>query len=154
MKTFAEFIENAKQNLCKEYKEKLSKAMSKKQLIDLSLDANGMQWTAEAVAKGELPIEVIANDFKPFLNGKYTRNENGYASQIFCQPPEDSIKVTATATLIIGFKGKVVVDRPCELYLCNSDVTIVGMAIPSVYLYNSTIINDNCFVEIFERKEY
>lgn len=154
MNTFAEFIEKSKTGLCKEYTEKLDKAGSKKAMIDLALDANGMQWTAEAVAKGELSPATISNDFKPFLNGNFTRIGNGFTSQIYCQPPEDEIKITTTATLIIGFKGKVIVDRPCRLYLCKSDVTIIGTATPEVYLYNSTIVNDNCFVNVRERKEY
>lgn len=154
MNTFGEFIEKSKPNLCKEYAAKLDKAGSKKAMIDLALDANGMPWVAESVAKGDLPIDVVANDFKPFLNGKYTRIGNGFTSRIYCQPPEDSIKIETTATLIIGFKGKVIVDRPCRLYLCKSDVTIVGMMTPEVYLYNSTIVNDNCFVNVAERKEY
>lgn len=154
MNTFAEFIEKAKQNLCKEYTEKLNKAGSKKAMIDIALDSNGLSWVCEAVAKGELSVDTITDAFKPFLNGNYTRNANGYTAQIYCRPTEDEIKITTTATLIIGFKGKVIVDRPCELYLCKSDVTIVGTSKPSVYLYNSTIINDNCFVEIVEKKEY
>lgn len=154
MNTFAEFIEKSKSTLCKEYMGRLDKAGSKAQLINLALDANGLPWVAESVAKGELPIEVISNDFKPFLNGNFTRIGNGFTSQIYCQPPEDEIKITTTATLIIGFKGKVIVDRPCRLYLCKSDVTIIGTATPEVYLYNSTIVNDNCFVNIEELKEY
>lgn len=154
MNTFAEFIEKSKSTLCKEYTEKLDKAGSKVQFINLALDANGLPWVAESVAKGELPIEVIANDFKPFLNGKYTRIGDGFTSQIYCRPPEDKIEITTTATLIIDFDGVVKVDRPCELYIVNSKVMIVGNGNPQVYAYNSEVEHPNLPIKIVEDKKY
>lgn len=155
MNTFAEFINISIPTLCKEYFDKLNNAKSKKALIDLALDANGLSWTAEAVVKEELPIEVIANDFKPFLNGKYVREADGFTSALFCDF-DGEIRVTTTCALIIGYKGIVRVDRPiAELYLANSDVTILaneGSKV-NVYLYNSTVVN-NDFVVIKEKKEY
>lgn len=150
-----QFKSNAQSHGICEMLDDWNNCKSKKQLIDLCLSARGIEYVADAIAQGwGISPDVIERDFPMFINGRYTRSENGYTTQIYCRPPEDEIKITTTATLIIGFKGKVVVDRPCELYLCNSDVTIVGTAQPSVYLYNSTIINDNCFVNVIERKEY
>lgn len=124
-------------------------------MIDLALDANGMQWTAEAVAKGELSPATISNDFKPFLNGRYIRQADGYTSALFCDF-DGELNITTTCALIVDCRGVIRVDRPiAELYLANSDVTVLaneGCKV-NVYLYNSSVVN-NEFVVIKEKKEY
>lgn len=155
MSTFQDFIEKSKVNLCKEYTDKLNRAGSKKAMLDLALDANGLSWTAEAIAKGELSVDTIANDFKPFLNGRYIRVANGYSSALYCDI-DSEITITTTCALIVDYKGTIRIDRPiAELYLANSDVTILankGCKV-NVYLYNSSVVN-NDFVVIKEKKEY
>lgn len=155
MKTFAEFIDNAKTNLCAEYTEKLNKAGSKKSLIDIALDANGMPWVCEAVAKGKLSSDTIAEDFKPFLNGRYIRAAGGYSSALYCKR-NDGIEVVTTCALIVDCKGVIRVDRPiAELFLSNSDVAIIsnkGSKV-NVYLYNSSVVN-NEFIVVRESKRY
>lgn len=151
---FTEFIEKAKSNLCKEYTDKLNRAGSKKAMLDLALDSNGLSWTAEAVAKGDLSADTIANDFKPFLNGKYIREKDGYTSAMYCRPPEDKIEIATTAALIIGFDGVVKVDRPCELHIVNSKCMIVGTGIPQVYAYNSEVEHPNTPIKAIENKKH
>ena len=155
MNTFQEFIEKSKSTLCAEYTEKLNKAGSKKAMIDLALDANGLSWTAESVAKGELSSDTIAEDFKPFINGKYIRTADGYTSALYCKK-KDGIDITTTCALIVDCRGVIRVDRPvAELYLAKSDVTILAKngSKVYVYLYNSTVVN-NEFVVIKDKNDF
>ena len=153
--TFTEFIAKAKRlGLCQEYTDKVDKAGSKLAFMQIALDANAMPWLCESICKGwGLTPEYIAQKFAPFNNGRFIRND-GYTSAMFCLPPEDEIKIDTTATLIIGFNGKIKVDRPCEIYLCNSQVVIIGNGAPRCYLYNSSVVNPDGIATIESQKDY
>lgn len=134
------FIEGTKaRGLCKEYTYKVNKAGSKKALMDIALDANGLSYVCESVCNGYLSPGYISESFAPFNNGKYVKNE-GYTSSMYCQPSTDTLEIKTTATLIIGFRGRVVIPHICELYLCNSEVEIEGDGTAVCYLYNSNIV--------------
>lgn len=130
-------------------------AKSKKQLIDLCLSIRGIQYVSDAIACGwGISPEIIANEFSMFLNGKYTRDKDGYTSQMYCLPPEDKdININSTVTLIIGFNGTIRVNKKiCELYIVNSDCVIVGNGAPRVYAYNSNIKHPDIPLVIKENK--
>lgn len=149
------FIEGAKaRGLCKEYIAKVDKAGSKKALIDIALDANGLPYVCEAVCKGYLSPTYISKSFAPFNNGKYVKNE-GYTSSMYCQPSTDILEIKTTATLIIGFRGRVVIPHICELYLADSEVAIEGEGTALCYLYNSNIAKVvDSDIRIKENKRY
>lgn len=141
---FEQFLRKAKKmGLCKEYTDKVDNAGSKAAFLQIALDANGMSWLCDSICRGwGLSAEYIAEEFKPFNNGAFVRRKDGYTSAMYCNTEAEEIKITTTAVLIIGYKGTVIVNRPCQLYLCNSDVVITGTERPDVYLYNSSVIND------------
>lgn len=121
-------------------------------MLDMALDANGLPWTAEAIAKGELHPEVVHKDFAPFVNGRYTRTKDGYTSTLWCYPDEVEIKIESTTALIICHDGEVTIDRPiAEIYLVNSDVIVKSNGIVKAHLYNSVASGN---VEIEEDKSY
>lgn len=124
--------------------------------MDVALNVRGMQYVAEAIAQGwGISPEVIAKDFQPFNNGKYTRDMDGYTSQMYCQSPEDEIKISTTTTLIICYDKTIIVDRPiCELYLVNCNVTIRGKGIAKVHLYNSSVVNIDERIIVESQKDY
>lgn len=76
---FKRFIEKAKRHgLCKEYTDKVESAESKRAFMDIVLDANGMEWMCNAIAKwNALTPEYIADAFAPFNDGKYTPRPTG-----------------------------------------------------------------------------
>lgn len=79
-----------------------------------------------------------------FNNGKYIRDKDGYTSTMYCLPEAESITITSTLTLIIGFNGRIIIPkgRIGELYLCKSNVTIEGgCKNTTVYLYGSSVDN-------------
>lgn len=58
--------------LCEEYMAKIRNAKSKRQLFDIAVDANGIDYLCEMRDNGHpLPYDVIEGEFKPYLNGRY-----------------------------------------------------------------------------------
>ena len=149
------FLEEAKaRGLCKEYTEMVDKAGSKKALLDIALDPNGIEYVCKAVCKGYLDADYISEAFAPFNNGRYVKNV-GYTSSMYCQPTTELLETKTTATLIIGYRGRVVIPHICELYLCNSEVSIEGEGTALCYLYNSKIVStDKAEARIKENKRY
>lgn len=145
MNTLADFFENAKdKDLCEQGAKLWKQCKSKKSIIDLALSGFGCDYAATAISEGwGISPEVIADEFSMFNNGKYTREKDGYTSQLYCLPQTDEITINSTLTLIIGFKGTIVIPeyRICELYICDSEVNIYGKGRAEVYLYNSVIKN-------------
>lgn len=145
--TMQKFLRNAKRlGLCEEYTDKWTSAKSKKQLIDIALDANGLSFVANAVAKGYLTAEYICEAFAPFNNGKYVRDKDGYTSALYCGEDTNEISATETALLVIDFVGDIYIpeNRICEIHLVNSKCYIVSKGKANVYTYGDTkIINES-----------
>lgn len=118
-------------------------AKSKKQLMDIALSIQGIQYVAKSTSEGwGLDSDYICAEFAPFLNGCFVFDGDGYNSAVFCQCNDD-ISVNTTAVLIIDCHGTVCIDRSiCELYIVNSDVEIKGNGLGLAYLYNSTVRNN------------
>ncbi len=156
---FEKFIEKAKRlGLCQEYTDKVDKAGSKKAFMDIAIDINSMPWLCDCICHWHgLTPEYICESFPQFLNGRYTRDKDGYTSQIYCQPEVKEITVETTAILIIGYNGILTIpqNRICEIYLCKSNVEIAGEGRGLAYCYDSTISNqDSAPVIIKENKRY
>lgn len=145
--TMQNFIRNAKRlGLCEEYTDKWTSAKSKKQLIDIALDANGLPFVANAVAKGYLTAEYICEAFAPFNNGKYVRDKDGYTSAMYCGEETNEIFATETALLVIDFVGDIHIpeNRICEIHIVNSKCYIVNKGKVNIYAYGDTkIINES-----------
>lgn len=119
--------------LCGVYTDKVNDAKSKKQLIDICFDANGINFLCEMQEKGmPLPYETICREFAPFINGRYVaeyRNEkgHGYTSKLYCCYDEPEIVVDTTVCAILGYKGTIVVEKNnyAKIYIDkNCDVKI------------------------------
>jgi hypothetical protein len=148
------FIHNAKQlGLCSEYSAKVDKAASKKQMLDIALDSNGISYIAESVAKGwGLTVDYIYSTFAPFINGRYIHHGNAYTTTLYCK--SDNVTVSSTAALILECNGEIHSDRICELHIANSNVKITGNGKCVVYLYNSTISNPDSFKGIIKEDNH
>lgn len=150
--TMNKFLRNAKNlGLCAEYTDKWTSAKSKKQLMDICLDANGISYVANAVAQGwGLSPEYICREFAPFNNGKFIRDKDGYTSAMYCSCGKGGdlaeIYVTTTALLAIDFIGTIVIpkNRICEMHLVNCKCYIKGEGKGDVYAYGDVeIYNEN-----------
>ena len=135
--TFNDWIKNIIDtgNLCGQYTAKVHDAISKKSIMDIVLDSNGLSFLLEMQEKGlGLPYEVIADEFQSYINGRYVgvfRNENGhgYTSKLYCCYAESlEILADTTAVVLLGCANKVVIPE-------NSFVKIYA--------------DKNCDIEVF-----
>lgn len=117
-------------SLCDSYTDKLKRAKSNKQIMDLVLDANGVSYLQQMQEKGlVLPYEVITSRFRSFINGGYIsehKNVNGerYTSSMYCCYQGD-IDVKSSLVALLGCKANIYVkensvvqiyaDRNCEI---------------------------------------
>lgn len=113
--------------LCNKYKEKWDKAESKKELIDISLDANGVEFLSDQLSFGwGLTAEYLYDTFSEFVNGKYIRNLDGYTSKLHVLDIGEIIADTTLVTLV-SCHGRVLVPQNvvCKIYVAgNSNVEI------------------------------
>jgi hypothetical protein len=137
-------IENG---LCGRYSNLWLKCKNKKQFMDLALDANGISYVAESIAKGFITSKSIQQDFLPFINGKYIRHdESGFTSSIYVSP-DAPITVRTTATIIADYNGEITVPKNmvCELHIANSEVKLNMLGERCViHLYNANVVCDSC----------
>ena len=80
--------------------------------MDLALSARGIYFVAKAIAEGwGISASEICREFKPFLNGKYVRDKDGYTSAVYCSDGKENcvvkIDATTTALLVIDFIGTI-----------------------------------------------
>lgn len=113
--------------------------------MDLALSARGISFVAKAIAEGwGITPDQICTEFKPFLNGKYVRDKDGYTSAVYCSDGKENcvaeINATTTAILVIGFIGTIFIpqNRICEMHLVNSKCYIRGEGRGNVYAYGDT----------------
>ena len=131
--TFKEWIDKviSSGNLCDEYTNKVYDAKSKKALMDLCLDPNGVKFICEMDEHGiTLPYETIKKEFGAFLNARYvaeytSKNGVSYTSSIYCCYEEDECIVGTTLVTMLGCKTtivmndndyvKIIADKNCDL---------------------------------------
>lgn len=134
-----EWLDNLKKQglLCGEYTSKIENAKSKARLMDIVLDANGVNFLQEMDAKGcPFPYESILRDFKGYINGRYVgryynkSQKSGYTSTLYCCFDESDIYVDTTLVSILGCTAdiwigrndfvKIYADKNCKLMIhCN-----------------------------------
>lgn len=127
--------------LCDGYKEKVQKALNKKDMMDIVLDANGVSWIPEQIAKGRcVSYKAMYKEFWPFLNGRYKakfQQETGeYTSSMY-------VGIHNERDLSGVLFGNVFVDTTlCVLLDIQGDVEIAKNHVAKIYL------DQNCDVRI------
>ena len=120
--------------LCAAYTDKVESALSKKKLMDIVLDANGVSWLPQMQAKGiSLPYETIINEFGAYINGRYKAEYSKgdrlfYTSCLYCCYGE-SIQIDTTATTLLG---------------CNCEVNITDYDFVKIYIDANCDVRINC----------
>ena len=112
---------------CDAYTGKLNSSVSKKDIIDVCLDANGITFLCDMQAKGfPLPYENILREYGAYINGRYKAEFDGYSSSMYCCYFEgDNVVVDTTQALFLGCNVtikikrnayvKLYVDRNCDI---------------------------------------
>lgn len=134
--------------LCEDYSSRIAKAKSKRQLVDLGLDANGISYLCEMQQKGcPLPYETILSEFKNFINGNYIfesePNDNGatYTCELYCcYSSDDHVDVRTTAITFLGCVARIILNpnSVSKIYLdtnCKVEIICPPSAKSQVYLY-------------------
>ena len=124
--------------LCDEYKAAWNGVGSKKDLVDMALDANGVAFMAKSVAEGwGLSRDYILENFGDYVNEGYVRDRGGYTSKLYVDYGGDIFQ-PATLNLLIGCNTSVLVPESsvCKIYVCGmSDVRISCVGKCYVYVY-------------------
>lgn len=150
------FREAAKsRNLCEKYSEMWDNCKSKKQLFDLATDSNGIPYICEAMVDGwGVTPEFISENFKTFINGRYTSQHHGYTSAMYIERFFIEPLVAKTTNLvIIACEGVVNIpeDVVCNLFIVNSDVVLSGSGVCYVKTYGENTIKYDEPVRHYEK---
>lgn len=133
--TIYEWIDELVSNnlLCKEYQKKFNDAQSKKQIMDIVLDANGVSFMQEMQSCGHaFPYNDILDQFGAYLNGRYVYHHGfgkyEYSSAMYCCYCGDNVVVSTTSVAVLGCCGTTFEIKDydvAKLYVdSNSDITI------------------------------
>lgn len=134
--TFSEWIKIVakKGYLCDEYKDKVDKALSKKQIMDIALDANGSEYLPKLQCVNlSLPYDIICKSFNSYINGRYIAEYkngrgNGYTSSMYCcYSDDDAVVVETTVITFLGCKCVVRVKKNDYVKInadCNCELII------------------------------
>lgn len=151
--TFKDWIEDiiSKGLLCDDYTNRVNSAISKKQIADIGLDANGISYLAQMAYKGyPLPYSTILKEFKNFINGNYVYesipNDRGYTykTELYVEY-NNNIDVRTTCVALLGCKTKVKLKERTvvELYLdsnCEIELDCPLSSRCRVYMYGEPIV--------------
>lgn len=145
MKRLKAFREAAKsRNLCDKYSELWDNCTTKKQLIDLATDSNGIPYICEAMVEGwGITPEFISEKFKTFVNGRYISQHTGYTSELYVEKFFIEPLVARTTNLVImGCEGVVHIPNGivCNLFIVNSNISVTGSGICYVQTYGDNTI--------------
>ena len=136
------FLDNATAHgLCAQYAEKIAGARSKKSLVDIALDANGVEWMAQSIAEGwGLDPHFIAEHFAAFNNARYVWRRGELSAAMFVLPQLREIDINTTQALLVGFKGiaRIPENTICAIYCVDCDFDVEG-GTAFVKKYNSRV---------------
>lgn len=145
--------------LCDKYKAEWNEAKDKKDLVDMALDANGVEFMARSVAEGwGLSKDYILENFGDYVNEKYVRDKGGYTSKMYVDYGGDIFQ-PATLNLLIGCNTSVLVPESsvCKIYVCGRTyirVNCAGKCYVYVYGgYNNVKYHGDVTVEEFAKPD-
>lgn len=116
--------------ICERYLPMVDAARSRKQFMDVVLDVNGLAFLCDMREKGYgLPYDVMCDEFKAYLNGRYIHKKNvlarGYTASMYCRvetPSEITINTTLTGIFGCSCSIHVPANIYCQLIVDGSSV--------------------------------
>ena len=130
--TFKEWLNIVLDNglICERYLPSVGSAQSRKQFMDVVLDANGMAFLCDMREKGYgLPYDVICGEFRAYLNGRYihtkTKTSGSYTASMYCRiedPSEITINTTLTGIFGCSCSVHVPANTLCQLIIDGASV--------------------------------
>lgn len=109
--------------LCGQYKDKWNGCANKRQLVDMALDSNGIEFMADSIAfSWGLSKDYLLREFGEFMNGFYQCREKGYTSEMYIGA-HGVISVKSTL-ILVGYCDDLEIEIPehsvCRIYVCGS----------------------------------
>jgi len=124
--------------VCDKYGAEWDAAENRKDLIDVALSAQGIEYVAKSIADGwGVSATYLARDFKGYVNGGYRRDKDGYSSEMYASF-DGTLTARSTMLLLVGCKCEVHVPHgmATQLYLCGgSKIKIRNEGYCAVYVY-------------------
>jgi hypothetical protein len=146
--------------LCDRYKGMWDSAVSKKELMAIAMDSNGISYIADGCAFGwGLTQEYIEKEFGDYING-YVVNLDGYTSSLWVGAKETLKEPKSTLSLFFKCDCSITIPKGdiCTLYVVNSDIELHCEGKCELYIYGSgniiTGINENVRVNMFEESQW
>ena len=132
--------------LCGQYKSKWNSASTKRELVDLALDSNGIEFMADSIAfDWGLSKDYLLKEFGEFMNGFHQCREKGYTSEMYIGT--HGVLSVKSTLLLIGYCDDLEIEIPqhtvCRIYVCGgSRVRIENKGHAEIYEYGTdNIIN-------------
>lgn len=134
--------------LCDKYKVKWDGCKTKKDLVDIALDSQGIDFIADSIAFGwGLSKEYLLSNFGEFANGFYQRIKGGYTSEMYVGA-HGVVNLKSTLTLVAYCDDlEIHIPEHCvgQIFICGgSKVRIENKGVVELFEYGT---ND---VEYFE----
>lgn len=127
--------------MCAEYTQWWAGVKNKKDLFDMSMSMQGVEFLSDSIAFGwgSVDAEYILTNFAEYINGEYISKQGGYTSEMFVGEQNKTITARATLLVLVGVK-KAVINIPkysaCTICLCGEcDVEINNEGRLRVYDY-------------------
>lgn len=135
--TFKDWINNliSVGLLCGDYTSRVNSALSKKQLADIGLDANGISYLCRMAQKGyPLPYDTLLHEFENFINGNY----------IYESKPNDR-RYTYTTEMYVDFGGTIdITTTAIALLGCKARLNVCGNSLVNIHVDKNCEIEVNC----------
>lgn len=143
MITLGQFRDNADKNgICVDKAHVWDNCGNKKELMDLALSAQGLDYVANAIGQGwGISPRLIMDKFGSFNNGRYVyRSPRGYTTAMYCGY-RGKLICELTAMLIID--SDIEIEIPsyciCELYVTGvTKITLTGSGRCKVRVYGDS----------------
>lgn len=127
--------------LCGQYKSKWDGCKTKRELVNMALDSNGIEFMADSIAFGwGLGKEYLQREFGEFMNGFYQCREKGYTSEMYIGA--HGVLSVKSTLLLVGYCDDLEIEIPehsvCRIYVCGgSRVRIENKGNVEVYEYGA-----------------
>lgn len=147
--TFKDWLEIVKSEglICERYLPMVLSARSRKQLMDVALDVNGIGFLCDMISiKKGLPYDVMSTEFAPYVNGRYIHinasSSGSYSASMYCGV-KSPLSITTSTTLIGIFNCK------CDVHIPKNHV--VQLCVDSNSAVNVVLEPDSkCYIDLWD----
>jgi hypothetical protein len=129
--------------LCDEYRRRWDACRTRRELVDMALDSNGIEFVADSLAFGwGLDIACVKSRFGDFINGGYVRCGDGYTSELYV---DGGGVLTLRSTLTLLCRCRLDIDVPAgfvsRVYVCGGRAVLHGGGRVEAIVYGDGVLS-------------